>query len=390
MVEGKNATEVKTAQTELVTFLKETFGRSRTERFNADYPDAVMKFDGIPAFPWVKEHFDEKLELIANPQERFEALSKMFLDETGGLSGRDPKNLNIHKDTNLLANVVLPKLEDALVKAYGTNVVKRSSDKIIIISNAGRTGLSSDEAESLDQLLFNLHQFKRSLKPIDPEKHYGSGLLAEKTEDEITQLDPEEALGYTMIQARLKGDHNQIADTTEGMYNKLREDLQALNKAKSTFVPEVAKAVDSVLETLVTGIPETVSYPKNHEAKTIPVSNFGELAYANKQGWVLAKGNMATVLPKLVRETLQVDLKITDPSEQAKIGRIIIAVANLKNGEAIDPLLEDLTNKPAIVNHVQNTIKQLSDPAYKLDDVKTIITGLGQLIKDGLPATTAE
>jgi hypothetical protein len=378
--------EVKTAQRALVEELKNQFGKTKTERFNADYPDAVENLNGIPTIPWVKEHIDKNVLSKANSQERFEALSDMFLVEEGALDGKHRESP--HTNVKVLADDIVPNLEDALVKAYGSNVKKRDSGEIRL-TDAGCTGLSQAEATLLDQLLGSLYEFKRSLKPIDPEKHYGSGLLAVKAEDEIKLLDPQETLGYYMIQARLKGDHEEIASITEQMNNLLRTQLQALNDAKSAVVPEVAKAVDSVLETLIQGIPKTATYPPKQGVlpMALPISTFGELAYVKKG---MNPSNMLNSFSGQVEEKVRIDLEVKDKSKQEKIGRIIIAVANLKNGEAIDPLLEDLTNKSEIVDYVQNTIKQLSDPAYKLDEVKTIIMGLGQLIKKGLPATKAE
>jgi hypothetical protein len=381
--EGAKFDEVKTAQTELVTLLKETFGRSRLEQFKTDYPDAVMNFDDITTIPWVKKHIDENVLSKSNRQERFEALSAMFLVKEGALDGNHQDSP--HTNVKVLADDIVPNLANALAEAYPEQLVDYNSGAIGL-----KTGVKSENLHpSLGALVATLQHLNNVFQPILPETGNYSPLLSVIAEEEIANFTEAQKLSYKMVQARLKGKSSEgqaeMANVTEQMNNLLRTQLKALNEGKSVVIAEAAEAVDSVLETLIQGIPETATYPSKQGV--LPISTLGELAYVKKG---MHTNNMLKSFSGQVEEKVRIDLGVTDLSQQEKIGRIINAVFNLKNGEAIDPLLEDLTNKPEIVDYVQNTIKQLSDPAYRLEEVKTIIIGLGQLIKEGLPTSIAE
>lgn len=363
---AENLEDVKTAQTELVAELQQQFGRSRTQKFEADYGETAVKTFTAPTDPkkghgWVLDFF--------NPQKSFDDMAKVITEAGQGLDGTQTNNT--HKDPHTLATVVLPNVIRALTEAYPDSITK---------DELGFPLFSSNNME-LRNVIDTLNKLKETFQPLE------EGILeqadrypfVEVSAEVLEKLHGINKLQAKFINARLKGKNPEgqaeMANVTEQMNNLLRTQLKALNEAET-----LVKIPRSVVESLDKGSRGSISIGR--------IKTFGEFVFA-KRG-IIPDDYQKLPISSDIADSVKSALGVTDLSQQEKIGRIINAVFSLKNGESIDPLLEDLTNKPAIVAHVKSTINKLSDRDYKLEDVTTIITGLGQLIKEGLPATTAE
>jgi hypothetical protein len=366
---AENLEDVKTAQTQLVAELQQQFGRSHTEKFEAEYRGAILSFDRPTegfAHPWVEGHMKDEIQTIRDPQQRLDALSKMFLDEKGGLSGKDPENLNIHKDTNLLANVVLRNLEDALVDAYPKHVQKTRNR----LSVKDDIKMSGDELNALDNLTRTLNKFQKAFQPIDRERHYGSDLLAVKSEDEIKLLDPQDKFGYDMVQARLKGNTAEIETTTQKMYDLLREHLGALKNAE-------AKAAEAALNFL--------NIPGLLDGKSVRLTLLDKMGYGGY-------GSMAE--PSFNQKIAeQVALIFTETEQQTKVNDALLALFSAQQGEDLPKLdaVQQLSNSRDVIQVFQEGIGTLlsSEGKPANDAVQAEAQKIIAVIQKGLPSTQA-
>lgn len=215
---------VKKAQTELVEALKETFGKTKTERFKVDYPHAVLAFDP-PAegstHAWVRQYF--------NPETSFDDMAKVITEAGQGLDGT--KANNTHKNADAL-QVVLPNLANALAKAY-PDKLKISPDGVLALVE------DVPQSDALSDIKLTLNSLKVALQPITENALEADtyGLFRETSTSDLTAR---RKLMAEMINERLKGNTSGIESITEKMYNLLRTDLQALNEAKASSPAQVA------------------------------------------------------------------------------------------------------------------------------------------------------
>jgi len=236
---------VKKAQAELVEALKNQFGKTKTERFKDEYPHAVMNFDDIPTVPWVKEYIDKNVLSKANSQERFEELSDMFLVKEGALDGNHKDSP--HTNVKVLADDIVPNLAKALAEAYPEQLKRYGSGRI----NSARGVEWKDLPPWLGTLASTLNDFKNVLQPILPEEADFSRLLSVIAEDKIAKFTEAEKLSYAIIRARAEGKTDEIPSITEKMNNLLRNQLKALNEAKSAVIADTTPAISEGADKLV-------------------------------------------------------------------------------------------------------------------------------------------
>jgi hypothetical protein len=379
VVDGQNPVEVKAAQKNLVTLLKETFGKTKAEQFKADYPNGVRGFTPPPHKEapngWVLEHF--------NPQKSFDEMAEVIL--TGGLHGNDKTN-NTVKSADTLATVVLPNLIDQLQNTYSDSLRVGKNDRIFI-----RDGEKVEKP--IENLVNTLEGFRQALQPIDSEVKYDKALFHIKTPDEIETLPTEELkLQARMINARLKGNtpegQAEMETVTADMYNLLRTQLKALNKAESAVVPEVEKAVDVVAETLVQGIPLTVKNPNTQDTQKI--FTFGQLLTIPYAG---NTKNFDSILREaggiLDTDDNYKTLDLT-PTKKGAILQYFKNIGYLKNDSVLDTCVEGLTNKEEIISLLNTTVKkyqaiQSTNEKVKPIPIKDTIKEFLNLIIAGLP-----
>ena len=295
----------------------------------------------------------------------------MFLDEKGGLSGKDPENLNIHKDTNLLANVVLRNLEDALVDAYPKHVQKTRNR----LSVKDDIKMSGDELNALDNLTRTLNKFQKAFQPIDRERHYGSDLLAVKSEDEIKLLDPQDKFGYDMVQARLKGNTAEIETTTQKMYELLRLDLHTLKNAEEAAAEAALNLLN--IPNLEEGLRVRTAILNKTEA--------GKIVNAAGIFGVLSEG----ILDDTIRGAVESIFK--DEAQQTIVSNAVMALLSAKKGDNLAELeaVQQLSNPRDVIKVFQEGIGTLlSSEGKPADDaVQTEAQKIIAVIQKGLPST---
>jgi hypothetical protein len=174
-----------------------------------------------------------------------------------------------------------------------------------------------------------------------------------------------------MIQARLKGDHNQIADTTEGMYNKLREDLQALNDAK--LKPAVADFTYLNIPKLPPGksVMEALSQAMGHEIPDEPARVVKESELEEQIGKTLTSA-------------------IEKEEEQIIVKDALLVLFKAARGEILaeKPELKKLSNSKEVIQTFQEVIGTvLDDPSN--ENITSISDRMIQVIKEGLPPAQA-
>ncbi|MCS6266684.1 MAG: hypothetical protein H2174_03865 [Vampirovibrio sp.] len=356
--------KVKTAQTELVEELKNQFGKSRTDQFEAYYPKAVRGFTPPPnkeaTNGWVLEHFE--------PEKSFDHMAEVIL--TGGLNGHDESN-NTVKSADALATVVLHNLVGALVKAYpeetrisNTTGALRYTEKYPIPLN-----------HELGNLVNTLEGFKQALQPITKDALEASANhpFHETSTEDLAKLTDSQQLLAKMINARLKGNTEegkaQMETVTEEMYNKLREDLQALNKAKSTVVPDV---VNSVLN--IPGLPADQSVIDALMDKT-PITDM-----------------LKPSIKDSLKEVLLVKVKdeIEDTNQQNQLTTVFFSLFNAKKDDNLVALLSDqgLTEPLKVNTAFETALTELLNPerpSISSTDIQNEMFRLFDVIKANLP-----
>ena len=232
----KNGTveQVQNAQKALVAELQQQFGRSHTQKFEADYPKAVRGFTS-PANQeatngWVLKHF--KLE------KSFDDMAKVITEADQGLDGTQTNNT--HKDPHTLATVVLPNLKDALILANADYLEKYSSTgRIKVVDGIKSSRLSSAQFTALEKLVDTLDAFELGFRPITSEKLelHETHSFVETSAEELAKLTGERKLQAEIMNARLNNNTAEIETTTQKMYELLRLDLGALKNAEAKASP---------------------------------------------------------------------------------------------------------------------------------------------------------
>ncbi|MCX5921595.1 MAG: hypothetical protein NTW61_09855 [Candidatus Melainabacteria bacterium] len=245
--EGATAEEVKVAQKALVAELQQQFGKTHTEKFEAEFGTNVVKnLADIPTIGWVGNHIKDNVNPLTEPKARLDALLDMFLVEKAGLDGKHKDNP--HTNANVLAEVV-PTLAKALTEAYPGQLKLTDSGRISLQPEV----VIDDLSPSLRSLTETLNEFGKALQPILPEtgRSY-SELLSKKTlPEEIAGLTPIKKLRYKMGQARVGGKQDEISNITEEMNTLLRTQLKALNEAKSVVIADTTPAISEGADKLV-------------------------------------------------------------------------------------------------------------------------------------------
>lgn len=214
VVEGKNATEVKTAQRDLVTFLQETFGRSRVEQFEVDYPKAVGDLASI-----ARTDYDPKwiTDLFTGNDKTFDTMSDAILGSGFNTTGKI-ENLQAIADPHVLESVVLHNLEQAFLQTIKTT-----------------TGEVPEEFKST---LLTIITLKDALKPMTKDTLLErKNLFGMETEHELSKLEGAELLQAKFINARLNNNTAEMESITTQMYALLREHLGALKNAEAKASP---------------------------------------------------------------------------------------------------------------------------------------------------------
>ena len=378
--------EVKIAQKALVEELKNQFGKSKTEQFKADYPNAVTTFTA-PTNPkepngWVLDHF--------KPENSFKEMAEVIL--TGGLNGTDTTNTTV-QNADTLATVVLPNLKQAFENAYSSEL-----------------DATSPQGKAVEELESTLRYFEKALQPITDDALIEPHPFKKKDLLEIApgfDMDPPKSIRLhdEIITARLEADSTErktkIENATAEMYDLLRTQLQALKDAKSAVVPKAAAAVE--VEVLTPSSLQILNLPEEHQSSTMRTLLLDKLLETPIKADSKTLGNSMEYQFNTEQNTnfdnalkKKISENSSDLIQQEKVWNVLTALLSAKNGEDLERItdVQSLSNKGAIMTafndevnaiwkHVEDWDNQTELGGYNVfvNKMETVI----QLIQKGLP-----
>ena len=366
ITKGGTEAKVKIAQKTLVEELKNQFGKSRTDQFKAQYGDSVVKDFTTPTdldekHGWVLKYFEFDNEKSNPNAKSLDEMAYVITEAGQGLDGKQTNNT--HRDPQSFATIVLHSLIDGLYEANPETLHIGSNTNIKI-----KEGKADQVAEPVKNLVNTLEAFRQALQSINPEQEYGGDLFRIKTDDEIKALGTvEKQLQARMINARLEGKTDEIADTTEKMYNKLREDLQALQGAKLT--PAAADFTGLNIPKLPPGksVMEALSQAMGHEIPDEPARVAKEVELEEQIGNTLKSA-------------------IEKEEEQIIVKDALLVLFKAAHGEILaeKPELKRLSNSKEVIQAFQEVIGTVLDNPSN-ENITFISDRMIQVIKEGLP-----